>query len=170
MTDTPAKFAKTAIDQMYAGLERSLRKGAIFLKEKDLAESVALDWRLAPDMFPMKKQVQIATELPARSLSRLAGAPIPEFGGDAVSFGDLYGFVEKAREIVGGLSDEAIEADPDGDIILPSPRGERTFKRRVLLQNFIVPNVYFHVMATYLNLRNMGVDVGKMDYLAAPDE
>ncbi len=169
MTNSPAQFAKIAMEQMYAGLERSLRKGAIFLKEKDLAESVALDWRIAPDMFPLKKQVQIATELPARSLSRLAGAPIPDFGADAETFADLYGFVEKARDTVNGLNNDAIDADPDGDIVLPSPRGDRTFKRKVLLQNFIIPNVYFHVTATYLHLRNMGVDVGKMDFLAAPE-
>jgi len=169
MTDTPAELAKNAIDQMYAGLERSLRKGAIFLKEKDLAESVALDWRLAPDMFPMKKQVQIATELPARSLSRLAGAPVPDFGDEPSSFADLYAFIDTARERIGGLDNSAIEADPDADIALPTPRGERIFKRRMLLQNFIVPNVYFHVTASYLNLRNMGVDIGKMDFLAAPE-
>ena len=52
---------------------------------------------------------------------------------------------------------------------LPTPRDERTFPRSVFLQNFVLPNVFFHVTATYLNLRNMGVDVGKMDFLAAPD-
>ncbi len=165
----PAEMAKNAIDQMYRGLDRSLRKGATFLKEKDLAESVALDWRLAPDMFPMKRQVKIAVEIPARSLSRLAGAAVPEFGDEATSFAELYGVIEKGRDIIGGLSNDDIEADPDGKIELPTPRGEMTFQRGPFLQHFIVPNVYFHATAAYLILRNMGVDVGKRDYLDAPE-
>ncbi len=169
MTNTPAQIAKNAIGQMHAGLERSLGKGAAFLKEKDVAESVALDWRLAPDMFPMNRQVQIATEFPARTLSRLAGAPLPDFGADPASFAECRERIDSARDVITGLSDDALEADPEEQIVMPTPRGELTFPRQVFLQNFIVPNVFFHVVAAYLILRNMGVDVGKMDYLAAPD-
>lgn len=170
MPVTAAAFVKIAVAQMFEGLDRSLAKCEAFVKDKGLEESVALDWRIAPDMFPLKRQVAIATELPARALSRLAGADIPDFGGDIESFADCYARTKKSRDIIMGLSSEAIEADPEAIIALPSPRGEREFPRQVLLHNFIIPNLYFHVSAAYLHLRNMGVDIGKMDFLAAPAE
>ena len=169
MTITSAQVVKNAVGQTYAGMERTLTKGAVFLKEKDLEESVALNWRLAPDMFPMNRQIQIATELPARSLSRLAGAELPEFGAAPESFEGAFANIKKARDVIMALSNDALEADPEGTIALPTPRGERTFPRAVFLQNFVLPNIFFHVTATYLNLRNIGVDVGKMDFLAAPE-
>lgn len=170
MTMISAQFVKNAIAQMYAGMDRTLRKGAAFLEEKGLEETVALNWRLAPDMFPMKRQVVIATELPARALSRLARTDIPEFGEGPESFDDLYAQIKKAGSLIADLSNDALEADPEDIIAMPTPRGELNFPRQVFLHNFVAPNVYFHVTATYLHLRNMGVPVGKTDFMAAPDQ
>jgi len=155
---------------MFGGLERTLKKGAVFAKTKDVDETVFLEWRLAPDMFPMKRQVQFATEIPARGLSRLAGAEIPTFEDKETTFAGLYDRIARARDIIAGLSDSDIDKDPDADITVPMGPQEMTFKRAAYLQTFVLPNLYFHTTAAYLILRHLGVEVGKLDYMNAPQK
>lgn len=162
-------IARTATSQMFGGLERTLKKGHAFAKSKDVEDIVFLDWRLAPDMFPMKRQVQIATEIPARGLSRLAGAAIPTFEDKEATFAELYDRIDRARDIIAGLADADIDKDPHANITVPLGPQEMTFTRAGYLQTFVLPNLYFHTTAAYLILRRLGVDVGKLDYMNASD-
>lgn len=169
MSMTPSSIAIAAADQMYAGLEGIVKKAAAAAKAKGVEDEVFLNWRIAPDMFPLARQIRIATELPVRGLSRIAGAQMPSFADDEVTFDDFLGRIEKAKKLVHGLDASAIDAEPDAPVTFPAGGGnEMTLPRRAYLQNFILPNLYFHVTATYLILRHLGVDVGKRDYLAVP--
>ncbi|MEM9617130.1 MAG: DUF1993 domain-containing protein [Pseudomonadota bacterium] len=169
MSMTPSSIAIAAADQMYAGLEGIVKKAAAAAKAKGIEDEVFLNWRIAPDMFPLARQIRIATELPVRGLSRIAGAEMPSFADDEATFDDFLGRIEKAKKLVHGLDASAIDAEPDAPVTFPAGGGnEMTLPRRAYLQNFILPNLYFHVTATYLILRHLGVDVGKRDYLAAP--
>lgn len=169
MTITLSSSANAAIDQMFKALEGVLKKGAAAAKTKDVEDSIYLDWRLAPDMFPLAFQVRVATELPARALSRLAGAELPSFSDDETTFAEMLQRIAKARDFIKSLPAAAIDADPDKSITFPvGPDNEMTMPRRAYVQNFILPNLYFHVTAAYLILRHLGVDLGKRDYLAAP--
>lgn len=157
-----------AINQMFRGLSGVMDKAAAHAAEKEIEESVILNWRLAPDMFPLIRQIQIATEIPARTLSRLAGAELPSFSDDETTFAELQTRIEKAKSIVAGLSKEALDADPEGPITFPVGPKDITLPRRAFVQHFILPNLYFHVAAAYMILRHTGVEVGKRDYLAVP--
>ncbi len=169
MSTTPSSIAIAAADQMYAGLEGIVKKAAAAAKAKGVEDEVFLNWRIAPDMFPLARQIRIATELPVRGLSRIAGVEMPSFADDEVTFDDFLGRIEKAKKLVHGLDASAIDAEPDAPVTFPAGGGnEMTLPRRAYLQNFILPNLYFHVTATYLILRHIGVDVGKRDYLAVP--
>ena len=169
MSLTISSIAIAAADQMFAGMEGVLKKGAAAAKAKGIEEEVFLNWRVAPDMFPLSRQIRIATELPVRALSRIAGAEMPSFADDEVTFDEFLARIEKAREMVHALDVAALDADPDAPITFPAGAGkEMTLPRRAYLQNFILPNLYFHASATYLLLRQLGVDVGKRDYLAVP--
>lgn len=159
-------IAETAVSQIFGGMQRVLKKGAADAEARKIEDSVYLDWRLAPDMFPMKRQVHIATDIPARGLARLAGAELPKFDDTEKTFAELIARVEKAGAFIAGLDKAAIDRDPDGSITVPmGPRGDMTFTRSAFFLTFALPNLYFHSTALYLNLRNMGVDVGKMDYV-----
>ena len=169
MSFTISSIALAAVDQMFAGMEAVLKKGAAAANAKEVEEEIFLNWRIAPDMFPLARQIRIATELPVRGLSRIAGADMPSFADDEVSFDAFLGRIEKARTLVHALDKEALDADPDAPITFPAGAGkEMTLPRRAYLQNFILPNLYFHASATYLLMRQLGVDVGKRDYLAVP--
>ncbi len=168
MSITLSDVTRNAVDQMFTGLDGVLKKGAAHAKAKGVDEAVFLNWRLAPDMFPLKFQVQVATEVPARAMSRLAGVEVPSLGELDDTFASLHAHIKKSRGFLSELSDDAINADPDGDITVPVGPEEQTFKRAFFIQNFIIPNLYFHVTASYLILRHLGVEIGKRDFLAAP--
>jgi len=168
MTVTISSVARTATDQMYAGLDGVLQKGAAYAGARKVDEAVFLNWRLAPDMFPLTRQVQIATEIPARGLSRLAGTEIPNFPDTEKTFEELRTRITRARAHIDALPSAPMDADPDGEIRVPMGKEERSFSRINFLQHFILPNLYFHTTATYLILRHLGVEIGKLDFLAAP--
>jgi hypothetical protein len=168
MSVTISSVARSATDQMFSGLDGVLQKGALAAKAKGVDESVYLNWRIAPDMFPLTRQVQFATEIPARGLSRLAGVALPSFPDTETNFDELRARVAKARAHIKGLPSAPMDANPDQEIKVPMGKEERIFTRSNFLQHFILPNLYFHTTATYLILRHLGVDIGKLDFMAAP--
>ncbi len=169
MTFTLSTIAFGAIEQMYNGIDGVLEKAAAHAAANGVDEEVYLNWRLAPDMFPLVRQVQIATELPARGLSRIAGADMPGFADDEKSFAELRARIKKARDHIKGLDAAALDADPDAPVSFPAGGDkEMTLPRRIYLQNLVLPNLYFHTTTAYAILRALGVEIGKRDFLAAP--
>ena len=168
MTIAISSIARTATDQMYAGLDGVLQKGVAHATARKVDEAVFLNWRLAPDMFPLIRQVQFATEIPARGLSRLAGTEIPSFPDTEKTFEELRARVARARAHINDLPAAPMDAEPGREIKVPMGKEERSFTRINLLQHFILPNLYFHTTTAYLILRHLGVDIGKLDFLAAP--
>lgn len=168
MPVTPSTVARNAIGQMFTGLDGVLQKAAATGAARGIADAVYLNWRLAPDMLPMSRQVQFATEIPARGLSRLAGMEIPSFPDTEQTFAELRARIERARVHIAALPDAAIDADPERELTVPMGKEQRTFTRINYLQRFVLPNLYFHTTATYLILRHTGVEIGKLDFLAAP--
>ncbi len=154
-----------AVAHMFETLRGVLAKAAERCKETNVEEGVYLNWRMAPDMFPLATQVRFATEIPARALSRLAGAEIPSFPDDETSFAELLARIDRAESIINGLDRAAIDADADVNITVPMGPMEVTLPRKVFAQNWILPNLYFHVTAAYLILRHTGLDIGKRDFL-----
>ena len=167
MSVSISSVARIATDQMFSGLDGVLQKGAAAAKARGVDEAVYLNWRIAPDMFPLTRQVQFATEIPARGLSRLAGVALPSFPDTETTFDELRARVVKARAHIKGLPSAPMDADPDKEIKVPMGKEERAFTRINFLQHFILPNLYFHTTTTYLILRHLGVDIGKLDFMAA---
>ena len=168
MSVSISSVARIATDQMFSGLDGVLQKGAAAATARGVDEAVYLNWRIAPDMLPLTRQVQFATEIPSRGLSRLAGVALPSFPDTETTFDELRARVAKARAHIKGLPSAPMDADPDQEIKVPMGKEERTFTRINFLQHFILPNLYFHTTTTYLILRHLGVDIGKLDFMAAP--
>lgn len=168
MTYSTSSIAFAALNQMFGALGGILDKGAAYAKAKTIDESVLLNWRLAPDMFPMSRQIQIACDISARGLARLAGAEVPSFPDTETSLEQLRQRVAKAHAFIRDLDKAKIDADPDRDISFPVGQETMTMKRRDYLMNFILPNLYFHATTAYANLRACGVPLGKGDFLGRP--
>lgn len=167
MTNSLSADILPAVDQVFDTLDHLLVKVDEHAKANDIAETVYLDWRIAPDMFPLASQFRFATEIPARALTRLAGEEIPTFADDEKSFAELRARIERVRAIVGGVDVAALDANPDEEITVPMGPAEVTFGRAAYARYWMMPNLYFHTSAAYLILRQLGVDLGKRDYLVA---
>lgn len=168
MTLSPSAVAYPVMLQMFAALEGVLAKGAEYARARDIDEQVLLNWRLAPDMFPMVRQVQIACDITSRGFARLAGAALPSAPDTERSFAELRARVEGAKKFMLELDRSAMDADLNSEVTFPVGGDTMTLKRRDYLLNFILPNLYFHVTAAYANLRACGVPLGKRDFMAAP--
>ena len=60
-------------------------------------------------------------------------------------------------------------ADRRRTITRPVRGQPKQFTGRNYLQQFIIPNLYFHTTAAYLILRHNGVDIGKADFIGPLD-
>ncbi len=144
-----------------------LEKGAAHATARKFDPSVLVNGRLAPDMFPLSKQVQIACDVAKNSVARLAGLEPPRFEDTEKTIEELRARIARTIDYLKGVPASSFEGSEDRDIKVPA--GDRTleFKGLPFLQRWAIPNVYFHVMTAYSILRHNGVDVGKRDYLGA---
>jgi hypothetical protein len=125
-----------------------------------------LGLRLAPDMLPLVRQVQIASDGAKGCMARLAGQEPPKWDDNEASFEDLRARIRKTMAFVQSVPAQALEGAEAREILLPQRQGEpRRFDGETFLKHFALPNFYFHVMAIYALLRHAGVELGKRDYL-----
>lgn len=146
-----------------------LKKGAAFAEEKDIEPTILTSSRLYPDMYPLSKQVQIASDLSRRGVARLAGVEAPAMEDSETTFLELIERLQKSIEYLQTFSAEQINGSAENDIEVPMGGGKSiTLKGWPFLTFFVLPNVYFHVTTTYDILRHNGVNIGKIDYLGKP--
>jgi hypothetical protein len=142
-----------------------LEKGANNAAQRKFDPGVLLAARLAPDMLPLTRQVQIACDLAKNSVARLAGQEPPRFEDIETSIEQLRTRIARTIDFIQSVPASALEGSETRDIKLPA--GERTleFKGLDFLQRWAIPNVFFHVTTAYNILRHNGVDVGKRDFI-----
>ena len=147
-----------------------LQKGENSAAERKFDPNVLLAARLAPDMLPLARQVQIACDLAKNSVARLAGQDPPRFEDTETSIEQLRTRVARTIDFLRSVPASSFEGAETRDIKLPA--GERTleFKGLDFLQRWAIPNVFFHITTAYDILRHNGVDLGKRDFLNAGRE
>jgi uncharacterized protein len=166
MPTTHSAILKSASAQMMGCLGNILKKGADHAAAIKVPETVLLDARLFPDMFPLTRQVQIACDQVTRGTARLAGVELPSFPDTETTFAQLIERTAKASAYALAASAEAIDSRETADITVPAGGGtEMTLKAGEFLMGFVLPNLYFHASTTYNILRHNGVVLGKRDFL-----
>ena len=149
-------------------LSAILDKASAHAAAKKIEPSVLLQSRLSPDMFPLVRQVQIATDLAKNGSARLAGV------GRLVSktmkrrSTSLRSEIAKTLAFIKTLDTKQIDAAGDREITFPlGPTNKGHMKGADYLNHFLLSNFYFHTTAAYAILRHCGVDIGKRDFLGA---
>ncbi len=171
MTVLLSTLIKDASTQTLGALGGILKKGADHAAHLKLPEDVFLNFRLFPDMFPLSRQVQIATDSLSRGAARLAGTDLPAFPDVETSFAQLIERTQKANAYVQAASADAINARCNTTINIPVGGGqELPMTCAAYLQGWVFPNLYFHTAAAYNILRHNGVTLGKRDYLRPPGQ
>ncbi len=151
--------------QILTAMSACLGKGEAHAEAKKIDPSVLVQARLAPDMFPLVRQVQIATDMVKGACARLAGAEVPSWPDNEASFADIQARIKKAIAFAAGFKPEKFAGAEDRDITLTIDGEKMTFKGGQYLFHFVHPNFYFHATTAYAILRHNGVDLGKRDFL-----
>ena len=125
-----------------------------------------LGLRLAPDMLPFTRQIQIATDGVKGCVARLAGLEVPKWDDNEASLDDLRARLRKAIDYAQSVPAAQIDGSEAREIVLPMRSGDPLrFTGESFLQQFVIPNLYFHASMTYALLRQAGVELGKRDFL-----
>jgi len=143
-----------------------LRKGEQYAESRQFDPAVLFHSRLAPDMYPLSRQVQIATDVAKGCGARLAGLEPPTFEDNESTWAELYTRIERTVAFLQSLEPGQIDGTEDREIVLKL-RETVTFNGQSYLLTFALPNVFFHVTTAYAILRHNGVDIGKMDFIGA---
>jgi hypothetical protein len=150
---------------MLKNLSTILTKAEAYAETRKIDPSVLINDRIAPDMHPLSRQIQIATDGAKGCVARLAGLEIPSFPDTETTFAELQERIAKTIAFMEGADPAAMEGSEDKSFTLKLRSGEITLTGRQLLLNMANPNVYFHITTAYLILRHNGLEIGKMDYL-----
>lgn len=141
-----------------------LEKAAAHAEAKKIDPAVLFGSRLYPDMFPLSKQVQIASDIGKSGPARLAQGEAPKFEDNEKTFADL---VERLRKTIAYLESLKPEQFDDGTrtVTFPVQKETKTMPGARYLYTRVLPNVFFHCATAYNILRHNGVDIGKGDFL-----
>jgi len=145
-------------------LKGVLAKGELYVKEKGLNETTFLDSKLAPDMFPLVKQVQMTCDNAKGSSARLAGLMPPVMEDTEKTFGELYARIDKTIAYLETFTPEQFVNAAEQKVTLPYFK-DKHFIGREFAVEYALPNYFFHVVTAYNILRNQGVVVGKSDFI-----
>ena len=152
--------------QMLGGLKSVLAKAEAHAVDKKIDPNALLQARLFPDMFPLLKQVQVATDFAKGVAHRLANVEVPKMDDAELTFADLQARIDKVLALMSGLDEAQFEGAAAREIITQAgtPK-EKRFTGQSYLVSYGLPHFFFHTTTAYDILRHNGVEVGKRDYI-----
>ena len=153
--------------RMLGNLTEWLDKAEASARARNFDPAVLLGVRLAPDMLPLVKQVQIACDTAKFAVARLAGVEAPKFDDTEATLDELRGRVRTTVAFVQSVPAAQVDGSEERDIVLQLHEIKLDFKGKAYLLDWVLPNFYFHVTTAYGLLRACGVGIGKMDYIGA---
>ena len=153
------------LTKMLSNLSNILKKGEAFANAKGIDGKVLVEDRLAPDMFPLAKQVQIACDQVKNGMARLAGVEPPKFEDNETTFAQLQERIAKTITFANSIQAVQVDGTEAKGIKFSIKEWNFEFVGEQYLLTWIIPNFYFHVTTAYNILRHNGVEIGKSDYL-----
>ena len=152
--------------QMLGGLKAVLAKAENHATEKNIDPNAYLQARLYPDMFPLLRQVQIASDFAKGVAARLAGVEVPKLDDNEKTFAELQARMDSILAFMGTLTEAQFADAASREIVLqPGTPKERRFEGQAYLLTYGLPHFFFHTTTAYAILRHNGIEVGKKDYV-----
>ncbi len=142
-----------------------LEKGMAHAEARKIEPEVLVNARLYPDMFPMLRQIRIATDAAMSGAARLAGMEPPKLENTETTFPELIGRVRKTIDYLNTFKPAQIDGSESRQITIKVRDDTLKFDGQTFLLNRVLPNLYFHITTAYDILRHNGVELGKKDYL-----
>lgn len=150
--------------RMLGNLSAILDKAAAHAEAKKIDPAIFVNARLAPDMYPLSRQVQIATDIVKGCAARLAGIEVPCYEDNETTFAELQARIAKTKDFLQSVSAAQIDGSEDRKITLKFGSRELNLLGQAYLLDFVLPNFHFHLTTAYAILRHNGVEIGKKDY------
>ena len=151
--------------RMMNNLAAILEKTAAHAEAKKIDPAVLVNARLYPDMFPLVRQVQIASDSAKAGAARLAGIEPPSYEDNETTMPELIVRAKKTVAFLETLKASQFEGSEDKTINWKTRTTEKSMLGEPYLVHQVLPNLHFHVTTAYNILRHNGVELGKMDYL-----
>ena len=153
-----------ALDNLAAVLEKASQHA----EAKKIPPEGFINARLYPDMFPLAKQVQIASDVSKGGCARLAQVEAPSFEDNETTFPQLIDRTRRTIDFLRTLKPDQIDGSEERTVSWKTRTSERSMKGQPYLLNHVLPNVFFHCTTAYDILRHNGVELGKQDFLGKP--
>lgn len=151
--------------RMLDNLSKILEQAVHYADDKKIDPAVLINARLAPDMYPLLRQVQIATDMAKGCAARLAGLEVPVYEDNETTFPDLQTRIAKTIDFVQSVNADQIEGSEEKTVTLKLRNQEVSFLGLPYLVHFVLPNFYFHITTAYAILRHNGLPIGKKDFI-----
>lgn len=146
-------------------LDTILGKTEAHAEARRIEPAVFLQARLAPDMFPLLRQVQLASDFAKGGAGRLAQGEPPRIPDEEKTFADLHGRIAKTLDYIGSLDPHAYVGAESREVTITIAGQPRSFDGRTYLLHNVLPNFFFHCVTAYDILRHNGVELGKRDFI-----
>lgn len=152
-------------DKMLGNLGTMLGKAATWAEGRKIEPAVLMNARLAPDMFALTRQVQIACDFAKGTCARLAGLEPPKYEDNETNITELQARIARTRQYLVTIKAAQIDGSEDRQVKFQAGPRELEFKGQAYLTGFALPNFYFHYTMVYAILRHNGLDLSKGDYI-----
>jgi len=154
-----------ALTHILRNLATILKIGEAHADAKKIEHTIFLNARLFPDMYPLTRQVQIATDMSKGAAACLAGVEIPKYEDNETTFAELQARIAKTIAFIETVKPAQMDGSESRELIITIRKVDLKFTGQDYLLKWVIPNVYFHVTTAYNILRHNGVDLGKSDFL-----
>ena len=150
-------------------LKAILQKAAAHAQARKIDESVLVGARLYPDMLPLSRQIQIASDFARSTAARLAGGEPPPFEDNEKTFAELTARIDRTLDYLRTKKAAEIDGSENREIVRPVRGEPHKFTGINFLFQYALPNFFFHATTTYAILRHNGIEIGKGDYIGKLD-
>lgn len=154
--------------RMLKNLSGLLTKAEAHAAERKIDPAVMLGARLALDMWPLTRQVQVACDFGKNCAARLAGVEPLKFEDTETTFAELQQRIQRAQGYIAAFKAEQIDGSEQRPVTFKMGPNMVTITGQVYLLNFAMPNFYFHVATAYDIVRHGGVALTKRDFTGEP--
>jgi hypothetical protein len=151
--------------QILNSLTAIIEKTEAHAIDKKIDPNALLQARLYPDMLPLIRQFQIASDFAKGATARLAGVDVPKYDDTEVTFADLKARIAKVLAFIGTLTAAQIDGSEEREISTSAGPNSKTFKGQHYLVNYALPQFFFHATTAYAILRHNGIELGKKDFM-----
>jgi len=168
MSDALYDAAIPVFTQFLNALARIIKKAEAHCETKKIDPEALLAARLFPDMFPFRRQVQLACDFAKGAGARLAGIPVPSFPDEEKTFAELQARIAKTLDFLKTIEKGQFAGADTRTITLKIGGEEMNFTGSAYLYHLVLGNFFFHATTAYNILRHNGLEIGKRDFMGRP--